>query len=66
VNTKPDKNVEVPPYDHITEGYYKLLCAITGHQFKWKTIPKKQYQQQVCEICGMTGETRKNKKQFKV
>jgi hypothetical protein len=58
---KPDKNVEAPPTEIITEGYYKLLCAIIGHKFQWKTTPKKHYQQQICEVCGMTGETRKNR-----
>jgi len=58
---KPDRSIECPPFDVLTYGFYNLTCSMKGHKYKWNITPMKQYRQQVCVRCGLTGETEKNK-----
>lgn len=52
---KTDRSHDVPPYEVLTEGYFKLVCHMLGHKFRWAS--KGKFKQQVCERCGLTGET---------
>ena len=54
-NNKPDKNVEFPPYELLIEEYFMLVCSMIGHKFV--LVSKGRYKQEVCERCGLTGET---------
>jgi hypothetical protein len=56
---KPNKNIECPPFDVLTEGFCNFICSIKGHKYEWNLTPLKQYQQEVCKRCGITGRTEK-------
>lgn len=62
-DVKPDKDVEVPPYEVRYEISRSLWAAGGGclfsHRFEWRTSPKGQYRQEVCTKCHMTGRTQK-------
>jgi hypothetical protein len=53
---KPDKTVEVPPYEKI---YLLGSPCLFKHQMEWVVTPKKQYRQEICKKCGTSGVTEK-------
>lgn len=52
---KPNENIEVPPFQVLTEGF-----GCSNHKFEWKISSMGNYKQEVCKKCGVTGETKKN------
>jgi hypothetical protein len=54
--TKPNKDIEVPPFDRIYQN--RGGCAF-NHQFEWVITPMKQYRQEICKKCGVSGKTEK-------
>lgn len=56
---KPDRNIECPPFEITTEGYYNFNCSLLGHDYFWRLSEKRQYRQQLCKRCKMTGKTEK-------
>jgi hypothetical protein len=65
IDVKPDKDIEVPPYEVRYEISRSLFLVSGGcmfsHRFEWRTSPKGQYRQEVCVKCGVTGITQKVK-----
>lgn len=56
--TKPDKNVECPPFD-IRYEFPPMFKCMFKHKFEWKITPMKQYRQEICKECGITGKSEK-------
>ena len=54
---KPNKNIEVPPYDKI----FLNGGGCSTHKFEWKITPMGQYRQEICKKCGVSGKSEKNK-----